>query len=68
MAEEIPIGSVIARARQRKRWTQSELAKRIGVERETVTSWETGRNYPSRNLGAIEEALGIDLSPYEKAS
>lgn len=64
----MPIGSVIARARQRKRWTQAELARQLGVNRMTVVSWEAGKNFPLRNLGAIEEALDISLDGYEPAA
>ena len=68
MAEEIPLGSVIARARQRKRWTQAELAARIGVGRDAVSDWETGKTYPQRNRWKIEEILGVDLSQHEQAA
>lgn len=69
MAEEIPLGSVIARARQRKRWTQAELGSRIGVGRDAVSGWENGKYLPRRrHLWEIEQALGVDLSQYEKAS
>ena len=66
--QDTPLGIVIARARQRKRWTQTELAKRLGVTRGAVTNWETGVSYPKRTIGAIEEVLGVDLSAYEQAS
>ena len=66
--QDTPLGTVIARARQRKRWTQEELAKRLGVTRGAVTNWETGASYPRRTIGAIEEVLGVDLSPYQQAS
>jgi transcriptional regulator with XRE-family HTH domain len=62
---DMPIGKAIARARQRKRWTQVELAERVGVNESAVVAWETGRHFPARNLGAIEDALGIDLAGYE---
>lgn len=63
--EDTPIGKAIARARHRKRWTQEELAERLGVTKNAVAKWETGRNFPLRNLGAIEETLGISLAGYE---
>jgi len=68
MDETPPLGSVIARARQRKGWKQVELAERIGVHETTVVAWETGRHFPKRNMVKIEEALGIDLAAYETAS
>ncbi len=61
----IPIGRAIARARHRKRWTQQQLAEHLGVNKVTVANWERGEHFPLRNLGAIEEALGIDLAGYE---
>ena len=68
MTEEIPLGSVIARARQRKRWTQAELAKRLGVGRDAVSDWETGKSYPQRNRWKLEDILGVDLSQREDAA
>ena len=63
--EEIPIGRAIALARHRKRLTQEELARELGVSRGAVANWETGTHFPQRNLGAIEEALDISLEGYE---
>lgn len=63
--EEIPIGKTIALARHRKRWTQQRLADELGVAKSTVANWERGEHFPLRNLGAVEEALGISLEGYE---
>lgn len=63
--EEIPIGNAIRRARQRKRLTQEALAVRVGVSKASVTSWESGKHFPQRHLGAIEEVLDISLAGYE---
>jgi ribosome-binding protein aMBF1 (putative translation factor) len=68
MNEKLPIGRVIDRARQRKRWTQVELAERVGVHELTVVAWEKGRFYPRRNIVALEEALEISLAEYETAA
>ena len=43
--------------------TQSELAKKVGVTRATVTQWETGWSQP--RMGAVErlaEAFGVSIS------
>lgn len=61
MAEE-RIGMIIRRARERRRWTQRELAKAVGVSRATVDAWENDRSYPRNRVGALEEVLGISLS------
>lgn len=68
MDETPPLGKAIARARQRKRWKQTELAERLGVHETTVVAWETGRHYPRRHIVAIEEVLEISLAEYEKAA
>jgi len=55
-------GLAIRRARERKRWRQEDLAAAVGVSRNAVDAWENGRTYPNRNVGRIEEVLGISLS------
>jgi transcriptional regulator with XRE-family HTH domain len=56
---ETSLGDEIRRARQRKRMTQQELASQLGVAKSTVVHWETGKHFPLRYAGIIEEALGI---------
>ena len=56
------LGTEISRARRERRWTQTELAERIGISLGTVRAIEKGT--PSVTLGAAFEAaavLGIDL-------
>lgn len=55
---ESSLGTRIKRARERRRWTQQELADRLGVDRKTVDNWENGRTTPRSSLGALEEVLG----------
>jgi DNA-binding XRE family transcriptional regulator len=50
------------------RMTQEELAGQLGVSRTTVTSWETGRQYPQRYAGAIESLLEITIPEQEAVS
>lgn len=59
MATEI--GTKIKRARERKRWTQRQLAEALKVDRKTVDNWENGRTSPRSSIGALEEVLGIRL-------
>ena len=56
------LGSEIARVRRERRWSQTELAGRVGVSLGTVRAVEKGS--PSVTLGVAFEAagvLGIDL-------
>jgi putative transcriptional regulator len=36
--------------RTERRWTQAELAQKVGVSRQTINSVETGRSKPSLTL------------------
>lgn len=56
------IGVQIRRAREMERWTQRQLADRLGVDRKTVDNWENGRSRPRSSIGAIEQVLGISLT------
>jgi len=49
------------RRRQALDMSQEELARLVGVSRDTVSNWETGKHFPKRYLGKIEAVLGIDL-------
>ena len=62
MTDDRRIGIVIRRARERKRWTQKDLAKAVGVSRTTVDAWENDRSWPRNRIGAIEAVLGISLN------
>lgn len=56
------LGSEISRVRRERRWSQTELANRVGVALGTIRAVETGS--PSVTLGVAFEAatvLGIDL-------
>ncbi|GGA53286.1 transcriptional regulator [Kroppenstedtia guangzhouensis] len=33
--------------REKRGWSQTDLAERISVSRQSVSKWETGKNYPS---------------------
>jgi transcriptional regulator with XRE-family HTH domain len=61
MATTPRIGTMIRRARERKRMRQQDLADTIGVSRTTVDAWENDRAYPRSSIGALEEVLGISL-------
>jgi transcriptional regulator with XRE-family HTH domain len=61
MATETRIGTTIKRARERKRWSQRQLAAALGVDRKSIDNWEHDRTYPRSSIGALEEVLGIRL-------
>jgi transcriptional regulator with XRE-family HTH domain len=61
MADEGTIGTKIKRARERKRWSQRELAAALRVDRKSVDNWENGRTYPRSSIGALEAVLGISF-------
>lgn len=56
------IGKAIAKIRQDKGWSQSELARRLGVSPQTVQKWEAGGAPRTRRLNSIAAALGITVS------
>jgi transcriptional regulator with XRE-family HTH domain len=57
------VGTLIARARQRRRLTQAQLAAELGVSESTVADWERGAAYPLRKAGLVEEFLDITIPP-----
>lgn len=60
------LGRRIRLARERKGWTQAELARRVKVGPRTVGGWERGETTPLNRMGALEEVLGPGVvSPAE---
>ena len=59
---DVPVGRRIRLRRQALKWSQQELADRLGVNRATVSAWERGKHLPERNEGAIENVLDISLT------
>jgi transcriptional regulator with XRE-family HTH domain len=58
----IKIGARIRAARMRHRWTQADLARRIGIPYQQVQRYERGRTLTLDRLIAIAEILGIEPS------
>jgi len=53
------VGQRIRMARERKGWTQTELAREVGVADAQISRWETGRTMPRHEaLEALAKALG----------
>ena len=44
------IGQIIAKARQTKNLTQSELAEKLNVSDKTIGNWENNRNLPKLSI------------------
>ena len=67
MATTPRLGTMIKRARERKRMSQQQLGDELGVSRSAVNAWERDRAYPRNSIGAIEEILGISLDAEPQA-
>ncbi|MDO4566470.1 MAG: helix-turn-helix transcriptional regulator [Oscillospiraceae bacterium] len=57
-------GEKIKRIREEKGWTQTELAKRMGVALRTVQGWELVNSFPRTEQGRskLAEILGVPFS------
>lgn len=56
------VGRWIKGQRERRRWSQRELAERVGVTLRTIGNWETGATHPGiRVLGSLEDLFGVLL-------
>ena len=54
------IGKVIKEERISKKWTQEELASRIGVTQDSISLWEQGKRLPdTRYIILLCEVLQI---------
>ena len=61
MAADPAIGTKIRKRRQELGLTQKQLADIVKVDESSVISWESGKHFPLRYLGKIEDVLGISL-------
>jgi transcriptional regulator with XRE-family HTH domain len=55
------MGRRIRAERERRQWTQQQLAEKAGVAVRTVGGWERGETVPQNRLGALEFVLDVDL-------
>lgn len=62
MATTPRIGTMLRRARERKRMSQKQLAEALGVSRSAVNAWENDRAWPQNSIGALEQILGVSLT------
>ncbi len=57
------VGKNIKKIRKAKKWTQAQLAEKVGVEPVSIARIETGLNFPKEeNLTAIAAALDVNVS------
>ena len=62
-AERASLGEVIRAHREACGMTQELVAQKLGVSRQAVGKWESGKSEPSTtNLMAIAELLGTDAA------
>lgn len=56
------IGEIIKQKRKEQKYSQSELAVRVGCERANICNIENGKSYPSLRLAVdIAKVLDLDL-------
>jgi transcriptional regulator with XRE-family HTH domain len=56
------LGSRIRELRQRKGWSQQQLAEKVGVRQKQISSYERGANVPSGEVFiALAQALEVSL-------
>jgi transcriptional regulator with XRE-family HTH domain len=58
------LGAQIVKVRKRRGWSQADLARRLGVQRERLGTWERGRTAPGlEDLALLSEVLEV---PFEE--
>ena len=63
------IRELLKEARERKRWSQSDLARAIGLRPQSVQSWESGRSKPLRKrIEQLSRVLDIPESELLQAA
>jgi transcriptional regulator with XRE-family HTH domain len=58
---EMTTGTKIRRIREQKRWSQEELAYRVGVSQVTIGNWEQGKSIKHDYLQALAQALEVTV-------
>jgi len=52
----------LKREREKKNWSQAELAEKIFVSRQSVSKWETGKNFPNIEvIIELSDLFGITI-------
>jgi transcriptional regulator with XRE-family HTH domain len=53
-------GDEIRTARERRGWTQAQLATAVGVGQRTIGNWERGETVPKNRAGMLADVLGLN--------
>lgn len=61
------LGAQLRRERRRRKLTQAELGKRVGVRQATISSFENGEGGNLETLFALLAALGLDLAIQDRS-
>src|ERR1044072_1162328 len=62
-------GKSVQRARSARRWTQHDLAQRLGIGQQAVSNWERGRSSPPADLASHgARLLQLDVDGPEQRS
>ena len=60
LTADTPFGRAVRELRERRGWTQEQLAGRIGCTACVISDYEVAGSYPApENLGAVAAALGV---------
>lgn len=55
----------IKKARERKRLTQEDVAKKLGITAQTVSAWESQRKFPRiADIDALADLYGINVADF----
>ena len=59
------IGENIKRLRKKARYSQEQIARKLGLTQGSVSSWETGRNNPEASqLAELAKILGVSVEDF----
>lgn len=68
MLSPIIFGDKLKKERELKNWSQEYLAEKIHVSRQSVSKWETGKNYPSIEIIIdLSDLFGISIDELLKS-
>lgn len=67
LGDDMEISKKLQEQRKMMKLSQEELANRLNVSRQTISSWETGKSYPDiYSLVSISDIYGLTLDELVK--